>query len=530
MDGDLNYNLISRIAAGDILRRVSRKYPSKVALIDGDNKITFKELNERANRFANYLLAKGLQKGDKVAVLGLNSIDFITCYFGVFKAGLVWVPINFGLSAQDIHYIIEHSESQFIFTDQILFPKLGDLPQSPAWQNRIVILEGEVEGCPRFEDCISENTIEPQVLIADRDPVLIMYTSGTTGKPKGVVQSNLGIFTTSLANALELKLSSTDVTTSVLPLFHIAQFILSFSCLNLGGTQVIFRKFDPQQFAEAVAREKINWVFLLPMMYRAIMASPYVKPEQFTSVRFCLYAIAPMDEVSLKKGLEYFKAEFALATGQTEMCPVTLSFKPEYQLVKLGPYWGESSLMIDTEIMDEEGNILGKGEVGEIVHRGPSVMVEYWKNEQETNQTRTFGWHHTGDLGKLDEDGLLIFVDRKKDLIKSGGENVPSILVESVIMAHPKVANAVVVGLPHLRWGEAVTAFVIPKPGENVTKEEIIGHCKERLAKFQVPKDVINVEELPINSSGKIQKFQIRQKYRDHFQEIPQENFLSAST
>lgn len=517
MEGDLNYNLISRIAVGDILRRVSRKYPSKGALIDGDKRITFKVLNERANRFANYLLAKGLQKGDKIAVLGVNSIEFVTCYFGIFKAGLVWVPINFGLSIIDINYIIEHSESKLILVDQILLAKLGDLPQSPAWQNHLVILGGEEENYPCFEDCIIENSAEPLVYIVDRDPALIMYTSGTTGKPKGVVQSNLSIFTTSLANALELNLTSKE-TTSVLPLFHIAQFILSFSCLYMGGTQVIFRKFDPKQFAETVAQEKINWVFLLPMMYRVIMASPDVKPEQFNSVHFCLYAIAPMDEVSLKKGIEYFNAEFALATGQTEMCPATLSFKPEYQLVKQGPYWGESSLIIDTEIMDEEGNILGTGEVGEIVHRGPSVMVEYWKNEQETRQARKYGWHHTGDLGKFDEDGLLIFVDRKKDMIKSGGENVPSIIVESVLMAHPKVANAVVVGLPHLRWGEAVTAFVVPKPGENVTKEEMIGHCKARLAKFQVPKDVINVAELPINSSGKIQKFQIRQMYKDYFQ------------
>lgn len=145
-------------------------------------------------------------------------------------------------------------------------------------------------------------------------------------------------------------------------------------------------------------------------------------------------------------------------------------------------------------------------------------MVEYWKNELETRQARKYGWHHTGDLGKFDEDGLLIFVDRKKDLIKSGGENVPSIIVESVLMAHPKVANAVVVGLPHLRWGEAVTAFVVPKPGEDFSKEELIGHCKERLARFQVPKDVINVTELPTNSSGKIQKFEIRQKYNDYYQ------------
>lgn len=514
---DLNYNLISRTAVGDTIRRVSKRFPDKVALVDGERRVTFKELNKNANRFTNFLLKTGLKKGDRVAVLGLNSIDFVTAYYGIFKAGLIWLPINVGLTFDDINYILEDSEAKLLFVDEILFPKIAPLVNEPKWQNRIFILEGKKEGLRSFADCLGENDHEPEVFIEDRDPAFIMYTSGTTGRPKGVMQSHLSIFITILSNALEISATSKDVAAAVLPMFHVAQFSLTSTFLNLGATVVVFKKFDPVEFASTIEKEKVTWIFLLPMMYRAILGTPQIEKEKFATVRYCLYAMAPMDESTLKAAVEYFKADFALATGQTEMFPATMIFKPEYQLTKIGPYWGTSAVILETEIMDEEGNILGKNEVGEIVHRGPSVMNGYWNNPEETERARKYGWHHTGDLGKFDDDGLLIFVDRKKDLIKTGGENVPSILVESVILSHPKVANAVVVGLPHPYWGEAVTAFVIEKPGTGLKKEEIIEHCKQNLAGFQVPKEVLIVDNVPTNATGKIQKFMLRNMYKDYF-------------
>lgn len=320
-----------------------------------------------------------------------------------------------------------------------------------------------------------------------------------------------------MANVIEVSMRLQDIAATVMPMFHVAQHALTTSFIHIGATQVIFKKFEPEVFAATVAREKITWVFLLPMMYRALMAHPTVHKEQFATVRYGLYAMAPMDEATLNKAINYFEAEFALATGQTEMYPATVIFKPEYQTLKHGPYWGVSSLVVDTELMDEQGNLLDRGEVGEIVHRGPSAMNGYWKNEGETEQARKFAWHHTGDLGQFDEDGLLIFTDRKKDLIKTGGENVPSVLVESVLLGYPRLANAVVVGLPHPQWGEAVTAIVVPKHGEEVSALEVIAFCKSKLAGFQVPKEVILVEEIPANASGKILKFRVRQMYKDHF-------------
>jgi len=256
---------------------------------------------------------------------------------------------------------------------------------------------------------------------------------------------------------------------------------------------------------------------MLPMMYKAILHHPKRKDYDLSSLRTCLYAMAPMDRSTLEMLIEELGGEFALGTGQTEIYPATMVFKPEEQLRRFGSYWGTSSLINDTAVMDEKGNILSKGQIGEIVHRGPNVMIGYLNNEQATEESQKFGWHHTGDLGYWDEDGQLVFVDRKKDMIKTGGENVASIQVEQVLLMHSKVVNAVVVGLPHERWSEAVTAFVVPKPDVEISEEEILEHCKQHLGTFQVPKSVIFFEQLPMTSTGKIQKHILRKQYHDFY-------------
>jgi long-chain acyl-CoA synthetase len=303
----------------------------------------------------------------------------------------------------------------------------------------------------------------------------------------------------------------------MMPLFHCAQHAMTASALNVGGTSVVLRGFDPVDYFATVAREKITWMFGLPMMYRTMLDHPEAANYDLSSLRYCLYAMAPMDEGTLRRAIDRFGARFGLGTGQTEMYPGTMFFKPEEQLRRFGPYWGISSLIVDTAIMDDDGNLLPPGQAGEIVHRGPTVMEGYWKNEEATEQARKFGWHHTGDLGVIDPDGQLIFVDRKKDMIKTGGENVPSIKVESVILNEPRIANAAVVGLPHARWGEAVTAFVAAKPETVITEEEIIDHCKQQLAGFEVPKAVVILDQFPLTATGKIQKNVLRQMYSEHY-------------
>lgn len=515
--------MIQRVAIGDIIRRSALRYPLKIALVDGEKRISFQELNEASNRFANYLLSLGLNHGDRVSGICQNSMEYLIAIFGIAKAGLVWVPVNPALAIQDIVYIVNHSDTKVLISDDLFFAKIAPaLPECVQVRHTISIpltqSKPSIETSDFIEALKGQSALEPEVEIDAKDLALIMYTSGTTGKPKGVMQNHLSIYLATLGNIIEVEISKDDVTSCVLPLFHCGQHVLTTSALHIGATAVIMRGFDPVSFMRSVANEKISWTVGLPLMYKTILDHPERSNYDLSSLRYCIYAMAPMDEGSLRRAIKELGARFALGTGQTEMYPVTMVFKPEEQLQRFGNYWGVSSLLVDTAIMDDDGNLLSPGQVGEIVHRGGTVMQGYWKNEEAAEETRKYGWHHTGDLGMIDPDGQLLFVDRKKDMIKTGGENVASLKVERVILNEPRIANAAVVGLPHERWTEAVTAFVMPKPGTTISTEEVIEHCKQELAGFEIPKAVVWVDQFPMTATGKIQKNQLREKYSEYYE------------
>lgn len=504
--------IINRVSIGDIIRRSAAKYPTKTAIISGEKRISYKEFNEECNRFAHYLLDLGFQKGDSIATICGNSWQFLIVIYGIAKAGLIWVPINPGVSFNEKCYILSEVKAKMLVCDDVFLQ--GKKEEYSRICPELLIIGSNANIAEKFENVLFKtNTNEPDVNIEDRDIAQIMFTSGTTGTPKGVLITHQAVFISSLANIIEAGMVQSDIATLMMPVFHCAQHALVTSCLHIGASVVIISGFEPEAFMQTVEQEKITWVFALPMMFRAFLYHPSFKKYDLSSLRYCLYAMAPMDRNTLEKGINELQCDFALGTGQTEMYPATVVFKPEDQLRKQGSYWGTPSIITDTAIMDEHGALLGPNEVGEIVHRGPNVMVGYLNNEKATEQSRKFNWHHTGDLGYWDEDGLLVFVDRKKDMIKTGGENVPSIIVEQALISHPKVLNAVAIGLPHERWIEAVTGFVVLKPGEEATNEEFIAHCKQHLGSFQVPKEVMIVNELPMTSTGKIQKHVLRQKY-----------------
>ena len=510
---------IGRVAIGDIIRRSARRHPDRIALIEGDVRVTYRELDTEINKFANFLLGKGLSKGDRVASLCGNSWRFVVVMFAIHKAGLIWVPINTGLAADDVSYILDHSETQFIVVDDVFQAN----PAIAPWRDRCVVLPITGHATPggmlAYADAVhGQGTDEPTVDVGDRDVAQIMYTSGTTGRPKGVMQSHLSVYFAVLGNVIEMEARRDDIATAMMPLFHCAQHTLTSTFLAVGAASVIMRGFDPAIMIAAIARHRITWSFMLPLMYSAVLDHLSRAAHDLRSLRFCLYAMAPMAETLLRRLIAELCPNFCLASGQTEMYPVTVFFRPEQQLQRFGSYWGESSVINDTAIMDDDGQLLPRGEIGEIVHRGPNVLEGYYKNPEATAEVRKFGWHHTGDLGMFDADGQLLFTDRKKDMIKTGGENVPSVKVEAVLLRHPAIANAVVVGLPHARWIEAVTAFAIRRPGAEATETEIIEHCKQFLGGFEVPKAVRFVDELPMTSTGKIQKQPLREQYRDLYQ------------
>ena len=526
MDPKLAQNLIQRMAVGDIIRRSAGRRPFKEALVeyrdDKRKSLTFRQLNAACNRFARAMRSLGLVKGDRVATICLNSSELVISIYGLAKGGFVLVPVNPGLSPQEIAYILNHSETKVLLVDDVFAPMIAKfLDRLPNIEHFISFsLTGEhvapfvdfrqiIEG---FDDYELED-----VLIEDRDVLQIMYTSGTTAMPKGVLVSNLNVYASALQNGIELKINPDSVVVAMMPIFHCAQHTLVTTSLLTCAKLVVIRGFDPQKVMEIVQAEKVTWLFALPMMYRYMLEHPSFNDYDMSSLEVCLYAMAPMDKRTLEDARKRIKAAFILGTGQTEAYPATNYYNPDWYPDKEGNIWGMSCPAYDTAVMDDEGNILPAGQVGEIVWRGPGVMEGYFKDEMASQAAREFGWHHSGDIGFMDQDGMLFFIDRKKDMIKSGGENVSSIKVETVILAHPKVEAAAVVGLPHQHWIEAVTAVVVPKKNSGLTADELVEWCKRELGGFQVPKAVIFVTDLPRTTTGKIKKHELRKSLADHY-------------
>jgi long-chain acyl-CoA synthetase len=516
-------NEIARMVGGDIARRAANRTPQKLAFIapEQDEELTFEAFNRRANRTAHAFRERGLEKGDRLAIIGGNSLQFLTAYFGALKAGIIFTPINPEITAEDIGYELDHSEADALLVDDVLYPKVEPLVAERDVDILAAIKVGDEDSpVPSFHEVIDgQAPTEPAVEIHDEDLAQIMYTSGTTSRPKGVLLSHKAITTGSLNVSASGDLTRNDVTSCVMPLFHCAQLTMVKGAMHVSATTVVRRSFDPDGFLEDVEQRDLTWSFMLPAMYNGLLARPDIEDRDLSSLRYCLYAMAPIGNETLEQAIETFDADFALASGQTEAYPPTCVYHPEWQLEKEGNYWGNAAATTDIAIMDEDGNLLDRGEVGEIVYRGPNVMDGYLKNEEATEEAFAHGWFHSGDMGFFDEDGLLKFVDRKKDIIKSGGENVSTQKVESILLDHPAVEELAVIGIPHERWGEAVTAFVIPAEGADADTEDIREYARERLAGFESPKAVEFVEELPKTATGKIQKFQLAEREAEYYQE-----------
>lgn len=517
---------ISRIALGDVIHRSARRFGTRTALIDGAHRMTYSELDAASNRFAHHLLGLGLLSGERVGMLCNNSIQMVVAMLGIQKAGMVWVPINTALAVDAIGYILSHAEIRHIVIDTALHakPALRDLLQDKGVAPMLCVLDGDAPpaGISTVPEAISKGAAAlPDVDIDSTQLALIMYTSGTTGRQKGVMHSHASVHSVLLSNMVEWGSSPErcDVWSSVLPLFHCGQHTVLMSALAVGGALVIFRGFDPAAVLEAIERHRITVVVGLPMMYGALLAHPQRTVRDLSSLRLCVYAMAPMSRTLLLRLLDGFCPNFALVSGQTEMYPGATIFEVQEQRQRFGSYWGVGTLVNEVAVMSDGGELLGANQVGEIVFRGPNVMLGYYKDPEATANAQRFGWHHSGDLGKLDDDGQLIFLDRLKDMVKSGGENVPSLKVEEVLLRHPAVLNAAVVGLPHDHWGEAITAFVTRRPDApaELTAADLATHCREHLGGFEVPKEIVFLSALPMTSTGKIQKFELRQAHQDHY-------------
>jgi long-chain acyl-CoA synthetase len=515
---------IGRVALGDLLHRAARRFGARCALVEDGRRTSFAALDADANRFAQALLASGLAPGARVAMLCENSAQMVVAMFGIYKAGLVWVPINTALAPEAAAFILEHAGASHLVADarllapapwQALAERAG-LPVTlcgeagsalrPGWQALAQRLQGH-------------STQAPEVAIASEQLAQIMYTSGTTGRQKGVMHSHASVQSVLMSNLVEWGMGvDGEVFSCHLPLFHVGQHVVLLTALLAGASSVLMRGFDAGTVLAAVARERIGLFVGLPMMYRALLEHPQRTATDLSSLKLCIYAMAPMSRTLLEQLLREVCPRFALCSGQTEMYTAATIFRPEQQLQRFGSYWGVAALTNEVAVMADDGALLGPGAVGEIVYRGPNVMLGYYRDEAATAAVWRHGWHHSGDLGRWDDDGQLLFMDRIKDMVKTGGENVPSVKVEEVLLRHPAVRGVAVVGLPHPRWGEAITAFVVLDPARPAADEELLAHCRQHLGGFELPKAFLRCGALPQTSTGKVQKFALRQQHLDHFE------------
>ncbi len=520
-------NMINRVNVGDVITRATDQFPDREAVIGPDGTaITYRELEANINRLGHALLGLGLKRGDVVGVLARNCTEILLIYFACARAGLIFAPMNLGLKGEDIAYCLADAGAQVLVAESEFQDMVRSFPRDLVARQRVFWI-GEVPGVPvkgsagTLSELVTEGSAEPlEVFVDDRDGVQLLYTSGTTSNPKGVVTGHLAVIMSGLSGALAHGMSAGGATTVLvsLPLFHCAMLNGNvMPAFMVGGKAVLQRGFAPDIIPDLIEKHRIHHLTLLPVMYATLLQQSNVQGRDFTSVVRAGYAMAPMPEERLKAIHALFpNADVVLGAGQTEFTPAACRQRAEHQWSKAAS-WGTATAMTRIGIMDEEGNLLPRGEIGEVVYRGPQVMNGYLKLPEQTAESFRHGWFHSGDMAWMDEDGAVWFTDRKKDVIKTGGENVASIEVERCLLAHPAVADVAVVGLYHPRWGEAITAVVIPQSGAEIEAEELAGHCRSRLAGFKVPKSILIEQELPRTGTGKIQKHVIRASLKDFY-------------
>ncbi|AUH68586.1 MULTISPECIES: class I adenylate-forming enzyme family protein [Gordonia] len=522
----LTVNLTHRVCVGDLLTRSAAHYGTRTALVDGDLELSYAELEARANALARGLLERGYERGDAIALQLQNSWQFVTSFFALAKIGVVAMPLNLLLSPSDIAYQLADSGVRAIVTEDVF---LGVLEPAVAEASSDRLGEVIVAGTApdtvaglrsvAFDEIFAADRSVVETIVDDRDILHCLYTSGTTSRPKGVVTSHVAVQISVLSSALGLGLrpdTRPAVQPIVLPLFHVTALdALLLPSLTVGATVVLLRGFDPAALAEVFTRRAVTHLTMLPMMWAALLQQPALAEGDTDSLVTGLYAMAPMPAELLAALRSRFpNAAIILGSGQTETTPASELQWSGHQGVK-DASWGPPTVSTDIAIMGGDGTLLPTGREGEIVYRAPQLMEGYWNNRDANTEAFAHGWFHGGDIGYLDDEAVVWFTDRAKDIIKSGGENVSSVEVERVLLGHESVAEVAVVGVPDEHWGEAVTAFVVlgePADSGEARSEEIQSWARERLAGFKAPKSVVVVDALPKTATGKIQKHLMRSR------------------
>jgi fatty-acyl-CoA synthase len=514
--------VIRRQSLADLLHRTARRCPGKAGLVCGDTRWTFAQFDAVVDRVAAGLSRLGVGHASRVAVLARNSHGFAALRFALARLGAVLVPINFMLKAEEVAYILRHAGAQTLATDSGLAEVARSAAALDTAVRQFIWLPSEeasqpVAGMTSFDDLAATQGPVPETpQLASTDLAQIVYTSGTESMPKGAMLTHDAVIWQYASCAVDASIAHDDVMLHALPLYHCAQLdVFLGPAIYVGASSIVTAKPTPENLLPLIAHHGITSFFAPPTVWIALLRSPLFESTDLSTLRKGYYGASIMPVEVLKELARRLPdVSFWNLYGQTEIAPLATMLGPQDQLRKPGSC-GRAVLNVETRVVDDEGrDVTPGGEVGEIVHRSPHLMLGYFHDDERTKAAFQGGWFHSGDLATIDEEGFITVVDRKKDMIKSGGENVASREVEEMIYRLPAVSEVAVIGVPHPKWVEAVAAVIVVKAGQSLTEQEVIEHCCRHMAGFKAPKSVVFVDSLPKNPSGKLLKRELRERYQ----------------
>jgi acyl-CoA synthetase (AMP-forming)/AMP-acid ligase II len=496
-----------------VLAHHASRTPDKPMLVFDKETVTYGEMAARASATAGGLRRSGVGAGDVVALLSYNCTEFIEAIFAANHLGAIAMPINWRLAAPEVRYILEHSGARALVCDESLVDLANEATKGLEDALVRACVPGDPDGWTPFAALRATDDLPPRTAAGGDDLHRLMYTSGTTGRPKGVMLTHANLAWKNLAHIVEFGFTGADLGLACGPLYHVGALDLTTTTLiAAGATIIVHRLFDAAEVVDEIERSGVTTVWLAPAMVNAIMALPDVEARDLSSVRLLIGGGEKMPIPLIERLQRVFpSAWFADAYGLTETVSGDTFLDRASTVTKLGSV-GRPCLYLEVDIWDDDGNALPAGARGEVVLRGPKVFKGYWRDPEATAKAFAGGWFHTGDIGVRDEDGYLYIVDRLKDMILSGGENIAGSEVERVLYEHGAVLETAVVGRPDEKWGEVPVAFVVLKEGAVATPDELVEHCRGQLARFKVPKAVEFVAELPRNPSGKVLKRELRDR------------------
>lgn len=504
---------------GDIPRNGALFYPDHEAVVFEDTRLTYRQLNQRVNRLANALSQMDLRQQESLTILAENTHKYLEVYFAAAKLGLAITPLNFRLSDAELIHIVNDSEAVCFFIGDGYEEKVAAMRKELGHIRRWIALEKGGGDFLDYETLLRETSDqEPAVRVDENQLAVLMYTGGTTGLPKGVMLSHRNIMTGVISANLMFKLTSRDSTCFVLPFFHVS-FWPAFCLLLAGGKVAINRKPDLNEILRIIQDERCTHMNAVPTLYGWLLQFADLQAFDLSTLRLLSYAGSPFPPELLKQCLEKFGPIFAQGYGATETAGGAISSLGEADHAVSGPKAkllvsaGKASLCAKIRIVDEQGRELPTDAIGEITTLGKHIMIGYWKNPELTGKVMRDGWYRTGDMGYMDPDGYLFLVDRKSDMIVSGGENIYPNEVENILYEHPAVLECAVVSAPDEKWGERVQAVVVLKPGSAASMEDIIAHCKKQLGGYKCPKNVEFWDAIPKTPVGKILRKDVKKKF-----------------